>query len=132
MFTYIFLLLAATFAAASLLIISENKWISVYLAVTAVMCIGTVGMTYGADEPTSVAPATRAAISAFYATNDSTQRAIDNEVCGRDTPHILTLEDMRQYGHVKDALQAAYDATAGSDIMLEMVHDDFCLAAGER
>ena len=80
---------------------------------------------------------TRAAIAALYTANDEAQRAIDYDWCGEgDVDELagdaLTGEALRQYGHVSDAIMAAYEATNGSDGELEIVGNDFCEAAGER
>ena len=82
--------------------------------------------------------ATRAAISALYVANDTVQRAVTHDYCEMDavtmiaTQTPLTGENARQYGHVVDALQAAFDASEGTDSALMTVSDDFCFGASER
>jgi len=70
-------------------------------------------------------PATAAAISAVFVGNDSAQRAIDADMCGRDTWHELDGESLRQYGHMRDAYLAARTIDANAE-------RDFCFAIGER
>lgn len=85
-----------------------------------------------------VAPATQAAISAFYVGDDAAQKAMDLDWCSGkydvDTVNgdKLSGNDHRQYEHMSDALMAAFAASGGSDSAVEAVNDDFCAAAGER
>ena len=95
------------------------------------------GVAYArADE--QPAPATRAAIAALYVGGDEAQAAVTHDYCELDpdtriaTQTLLTGEPGRQYGHIVVALQAAFDATNGSDGELVVVVNDFCAAASER
>jgi hypothetical protein len=131
-FAHIILFIGCVFATAAILMF-DRKWIAMYLAFTAILCVGTVAMVAAAEtEREVINPTTRAAISAFYVANDNAQKGIDADICGRDVWHELSNEDLRQIKHVKAALQAAYDSVNGSDMMLDIVTDDFCFAAGER
>ena len=86
-------------------------------------------------EPTS--PTTRAAIAALYVGNDKAQAAIDNDWCGEGelielAGDALEGEALRQYGHISEALMAAFEASDGTDSGVENVANEFCAAAGER
>lgn len=83
--------------------------------------------------------ATRAAISALYVAGDDAQRAIAIDVCQDvgllDTTaagDALRGDAARQYKHLREALQAAYDAVTPTDGELEAVRHQYCEWAGER
>ena len=125
-FTYIFIVLAATFTIAAIMLATTSRWMAAYMAATAFVCVATVAMAYQIRDAAPTTPAaTRAAISALYVASDSAQRAIDADICKHDTPHALDAEARRQYDHVVDAFEAVMTADANALF-------SFCLAAGER
>lgn len=78
---------------------------------------------------------TQAAISALYVAGDEAQRALTAVQCdnvSNASTRNMSREATRQANHVLNALQAAYDASDGSDASLEIVLRDFCAAAYER
>lgn len=75
---------------------------------------------------------TAAAISALYVAGDDAQRAVTTVVCEDKPEPTMSAEATRQANHVLAALQAAYDASSGTDSAVEEVLNDFCLGASER
>ena len=72
------------------------------------------------------------AIDMAYDSNNRVQAALDYEICEIGHPVALSATERARFVEVRNALDAAYDASNGTDSAVEAIEQGFCADMGER